>query len=130
MSSKGKIVDEAGYQKSLEWMVLKAAELDDPLLEPAERAKLQKTYNFVEQRLREYRRGELVLKYPDLRRIFAELGEVVQELEPQQNAPEPVSEPPKPPAANTPDKPDKPAVKPADVPAAKPKANLSSWLDD
>ncbi|WP_313639600.1 hypothetical protein [Paenibacillus sp.] len=37
MSSSGRITDEAGYQKSLGWLVEKAVILEDPLIDPEEK---------------------------------------------------------------------------------------------
>lgn len=130
MSSNGRIVDEAGYQKSLEWMVMKAAELDDPLLDPAERSKLAKTYDFVEQRLLEYRRGELVQMFPGLREQYKILGLYVQEMTPQQSEPEPASATQPETDINAQAAPESQPGEPAVKPAPKQKRILSGWLDD
>lgn len=74
------ITDEAGYQRSLEWLVKKAAILDDPLLEEAAKTKLQAQYDLVAEKVKEYRRGELAAKYPGLKRQYEILGWSYQEM--------------------------------------------------
>jgi len=132
MSSNGKITDEAGYQKSLGWLVEKAVILEDPLIDPEEKAKLQRTYDFVEQRLLEYRRGELVQLFPGLREIYKILGWTVQEREPVISDSELDIQPLEKPVINTPPEPETPPVKPTASQNENPKAtvNLSAWLDD
>ncbi|MBY3623780.1 hypothetical protein HGO21_30150 [Acinetobacter sp. CUI P1] len=132
MSSNGRITDEAGYQKSLGWLVEKAVILEDPLIDPEEKAKLQRTYDFVEQRLLEYRRGELVQLFPGLRDIYKTLGWAVQEHEPITSESEPDIKPIEPRVINTPSDPETPPVKPIVSQNEKQKAvvNLSAWLDD
>lgn len=83
MSSNGRIADEAAYQKSLDWMVSKAVILDDPLQSPEDKSKLQRTYDFVEQRIHEYKRGKMVLMYPGLRKIYQDAGKAFQEFPPE-----------------------------------------------
>lgn len=132
MSSSGRITDEAGYQKSLGWLVEKAVILEDPLIDPKEKAKLQRTYDFVEQRLLEYRRGELVQMFPGLRDMYKILGWAVQEREPIIRASEPDTKPQETPVINTLPEPETPPVKAIASQNEKPKTvvNLSAWLDD
>lgn len=132
MSSNGRITDEAGYQRTLGWMIDKAVILDDPLMDPVERTKEMRTYDFVEQRLLEYRRGELVQMFPGLRDIYKMLGWMVQEREPISSESEPDIKPTETPVTNTPIVPEVPPVKPVASQNEKPKAmlNLSAWLDD
>jgi hypothetical protein len=132
MSSNGRITDEAGYQKSLGWLVEKAVILEDPLIDPEEKAKLQRTYDFVEQRLLEYRRGELIQIFPGLRDKYKILGWTVQELEPITSKSELDTKPIETPVINTPTEPKTPPVKPTASQNEKPKTvvNLSAWLDD
>lgn len=132
MSSNGRITDEAGYQRTLVWMIDKAIKLDDPLIDPADRVKEMRTYDFVEQRLLEYRRGELVQLFPGLRDIYKMLGWTVQELEPISSKSEPDTKPLETPVTSTPPEPETPPVKPVATQNVKPKAkvNLSAWLDD
>lgn len=81
MSSKGRIEDEQAYEKSLAWLVEKAELLQDPLtLTAAERIKLQRTYDFVEQRIHEYKRGQMILTDPSLRKVYEAAGVEVQEF--------------------------------------------------
>lgn len=132
MSSNGRITDEAGYQKSLGWLVEKAVILEDPLIDPEEKAKLQRTYDFVEQRLLEYRRGELVQMFPGLRDKYKVLGWTVQEHEPITSESEPDAKAIDTPVINTSTEIETPPVKPTASQNEKPKAvvNLSAWLDD
>ncbi|MGE7614739.1 hypothetical protein [Paenibacillus sp. NPDC101420] len=132
MSSNGRITDEAGYQKSLGWLVEKAVILEDPLIDPEEKAKLQRTYDFVEHRLLEYRRGELVQLFPGLRDIYKTLGWAVQEHEPITSESEPDTKAIETPVINTPPEIESLPVKPTASQNEKPKAtvNLSAWLDD
>jgi len=132
MSSSGRITDEAGYQKSLGWLVEKAVILEDPLIDPEEKAKLQRTYDFVEQRLLEYRRGELVQLFPGLRDIYKILGWAVQEHEPITSESEPDTKTIETTVINTPTEPKTPPLKQTVSQNEKPKAtvNLSAWLDD
>lgn len=132
MSSNGKITDEAEYENSLNWMVEKAVILEDPLLDPVEREKQQRLYDFVEQRIHEYKRGCLVRLFPGLREQYRILGLKYQELEPRMNEPEPVTAAQDAPVVDTPAAPKMPPAKAVSLPAEQPKAsaNLSSWLDD
>ncbi|MEK4236511.1 hypothetical protein [Paenibacillus sp. FSL H7-0714] len=132
MSSNGRITDEAGYQKSLGWLVEKAVILEDPLIDPEEKAKLQRTYDFVEQRLLEYRRGELVQLFPGLWDIYKILGWAVQEHEPITSESETDTTPIETPVISTPPEPKTPPVKAIASQNEKPKTvvNLSAWLDD
>lgn len=79
--SGNRIEDEAGYEKSLAWLVEKARLLDDPLtLTTPERIKLQRTYDFVEQRVLEYRRGQMLLTEPWRRKAYDAAGLKYQEF--------------------------------------------------
>ncbi|MEV2699177.1 hypothetical protein ABNC92_03450 [Paenibacillus larvae] len=84
-----RIENEEQYQNSLNWLVSKSTEIEDPLLDEATRGKMLKTYDFVSQRVREYRRGELVKMYPGLHAIYKQLGwNYVGAPEPQEKEPE------------------------------------------
>ncbi|MDT2173278.1 hypothetical protein, partial [Paenibacillus larvae] len=90
-----RIENEEQYQNSLKWLVSKSIEIEDPLLDEATRKKMLKTYDFVSQRVREYRRGELAKMYPGLHAIYKQLGwnyvgapepeEKQQQTEPKKN---------------------------------------------
>lgn len=73
MSGK-KIENDEQYNKSLEWLVKTAIELEDPLLDGPERTKKQAIYDHVSELVQRYRRGGLVQKFPGLREIYAKLG--------------------------------------------------------
>ncbi|MDY7993339.1 hypothetical protein UY286_21725 [Paenibacillus polymyxa] len=122
----GQIVDEAGYQKSLEWLVSKAPKLDDPLIDESAKTNLRKQYDLVSAKVKEYRRGELVAKFPGLKEQYKILGWTYQEMTPQPEQQtydtvekaEPTNAPTEPEQA-----PETPPEPPRDVP------NLSGWLD-
>ncbi|MEK4993229.1 hypothetical protein NSS98_25145 [Paenibacillus sp. FSL E2-0274] len=81
MSSKGRIEDDAAYENTLAWMVEKAELLDDPLtLAVEERNKLQRIYDFVEQRVLEYNRGQMLLADPGRLKLYKAAGVAYQEF--------------------------------------------------
>ncbi|MEK5415107.1 hypothetical protein [Paenibacillus sp. FSL L8-0708] len=81
MSSKGRIEDDAAYENTLAWMVEKAELLDDPLtLAVEERNKLQRIYDFVEQRVLEYNRGQMLLTDPGRLKLYKAAGVAYQEF--------------------------------------------------
>ncbi|ETT46229.1 hypothetical protein BSK66_31665 [Paenibacillus odorifer] len=81
MSSKGRIEDDAAYENTLAWMVEKAELLDDPLtLAVEERNKLQRIYDFVEQRVLEYNRGQMLLTDPGRIKLYKAAGVSYQEF--------------------------------------------------
>ncbi len=57
--SERSIENEEQYQKSLAWLVEKAKLLEHPLLNVHDRAKLDKQYDFVSQKVREYNINQL-----------------------------------------------------------------------
>ncbi|MDT2295507.1 hypothetical protein P7H15_25620 [Paenibacillus larvae] len=59
MTMGKRIENEEQYQNSLKWLVSKSLEIEDPLLDEETRKKMLQTYDFVSQRVIEYRRGEL-----------------------------------------------------------------------
>ncbi|OMD19980.1 hypothetical protein BJP48_31480 [Paenibacillus odorifer] len=81
MSSKGRIEDDAAYENTLAWMVEKAELLDDPLtLAVEERNKLQRIYDFVEQRVLEYNRGQMLLTDSGRIKLYKAAGVAYQEF--------------------------------------------------
>ncbi|MEK5378025.1 hypothetical protein [Paenibacillus sp. FSL P2-0173] len=122
----GQIVDEAGYQKSLEWLVSKAPMLDDPLIDESTKTNLRKQYDLVSAKVKEYRRGELVAKFPGLKEQYKILGWTYQEMPSQtgQQASNTVKEVE---PTNTPTEPEQAPETPPEPPKAMP--NLSGWLD-
>jgi hypothetical protein len=122
----GQIVDEAGYQKSLEWLVSKALKLDDPLIDESAKTNLRKQYDLVSAKVKEYRRGELVAKFPGLKEQYKILGWTYQEMAPQpeQHTYDTVEEAE---PTNTPTEPEQAPETPPEPPKAKP--DLSGWLD-
>lgn len=84
--SNGKrISSEEQYDKSLAWMVEKADELEDPLLEGEERDKLQRTYDFVSSQVVEYSRMLTARALPYMQEAYAEAGiEVRDDESPEQ----------------------------------------------
>lgn len=81
MSKDGRIPDDEAYENSLAWLVEKAKLLDDPLtLAVEERNKLQRTYDFVEQRVLEYNRGQMLLTDPGRLKLYKAAGVAYQEF--------------------------------------------------
>jgi len=116
--AKGKrIANDEEYERSLNWLVSKSIELEDPLLDLAEKKKLQRTYDYVAEAVQRYRRGQMVRDFPGLREQYKALGwDFDEPVEQEQKQSEPAKPPePEPVAA----KPEKPAA-----------AALASWLDD
>ncbi|MHB0881641.1 hypothetical protein ACYCSE_17440 [Paenibacillus sp. SEL1] len=122
----GQIVDEAGYQKSLDWLVSKAPMLDDPLIDESAKTNLRKQYDLVSAKVKEYRRGELVAKFPGLKEQYKILGWTYQEMAPQPEQEAPATEAEKM-KTNTPAEPEQAPETPPEPPKAKP--DLSGWLD-
>jgi hypothetical protein len=112
-----RIENDEAYEKSLSWLVKKAVELEDPLLDPAEKNELQRKYDFVADAVGRYRRGQLVLIFPGLRAIYAQLGWSYDDFAPAPPEPEQVPE-------------KKPEPQPPQQPDQAKKAALASWLDD
>lgn len=84
MSSKGRIVDEEAYENSLAWMVEKSVVLEDPLLDNEERKRIQRAYDFVEQRIHEYKRGQMLITDPGRIKLYKAAGVTYQEFEPKE----------------------------------------------
>ncbi|MEB4785008.1 hypothetical protein P5G60_25090 [Paenibacillus jamilae] len=122
----GQIVDEAGYQKSLDWLVSKAAMLDDPLIDESAKTNLRKQYDLVSEKVKEYRRGELVAKFPGLKEQYKILGWTYQEMAPQ-NEQQTYDKLEEAEPTNTPTEPEQAPETPPEPPKAVP--NLSGWLD-
>ncbi|OMC99146.1 hypothetical protein MKX34_26535 [Paenibacillus sp. FSL R5-0636] len=81
MSKDGRIPDDEAYENSLAWLFEKAKLLDDPLtLAAEERHKLQRTYDFVEQRIHEYKRGQMLLADPGRIKLYKAAGVSYQEF--------------------------------------------------
>jgi hypothetical protein len=101
-----RIENDEQLQRSLDWLVEKAKQLDHPLMDEETKARMMPTYDFVSQRVMEYRREQTARKFHYLQRIDEELGLSAVQEGPQaaQGQPEPITE-------------------------AK-RVNLSDWLDD
>lgn len=112
MADEKRIKDEETYNRSLSWLVAKAAILEDPLLDPAERERLQRQYDFVADKVERYKRGCLVQMFPGLREQYRILG---WPFDDPKSAPEPPDEPQPEPVSET----SPPAV-----------SALAGWLDD
>ncbi|MGG1618281.1 hypothetical protein [Paenibacillus sp. NRS-1781] len=121
-----KIEDEAGYQRSLSWLVSKAAMLDDPLIDESAKTKLREQYDLVAAKVHEYRRGELVAKFLGLKEQYKILGWSYQEMPSQAEQEAPVTEAVQT-QANAPTEPEQAPETPPELPKAKP--DLSGWLD-
>ncbi|GIP38597.1 hypothetical protein J31TS4_18770 [Paenibacillus sp. J31TS4] len=121
MSISGKqIQSEDEYKKALDWLVLTAAELADPLkdMPPEERQKKRLIYDRTSELVTRYRRGELVRDFPGLRKIYAEIGYSFNEPAVREPAVTPPAQQPEPePTPTLPQQPTK-------------QSKLADWLDD
>ena len=114
MAKERRIENDEAYNRSLAWLVTKAAILEDPLLDPAEREKLQRQYDYVADKVERYKRGCLVQMFPGLREQYRILGWPFDE-----------------PGSEAPD--DLPAEPQSELVAEAPStvaAALAGWLDD
>ncbi|ASA22028.1 hypothetical protein [Paenibacillus donghaensis] len=81
MSSKKRIEDEAGYQTALDYLTEHGPILDDPLPDPKhDIEKIKRIYAVTEQRIHEYKRGQMVLSDPGRRKTYEAAGVEVQEF--------------------------------------------------
>ncbi|GIO09717.1 hypothetical protein J31TS6_57450 [Brevibacillus reuszeri] len=106
MSGK-RIENDEQLQNSLNWLLEKAKELDHPLMEGAAREALMAKYDFVSEKVEEYRREQTLRAFPHLQDNTQKENVVEQEKE----RTEPVEE-------------KEPAQEPIKA------VNLSAWLDD
>lgn len=123
-----KIQDDEAYDRSLAWLREKAALMEDPLIEDDYRSRIMEQYNVVEAEIQKYRRAEIAHKYPDLRRIYEELGWEIAEFPPAANRPEVVEDPHvEPEPAQLPEE-----LEPISSEGESPKqeSKLSAWFDD
>lgn len=65
MSGK-RIESEEQYHTSLSWLVKKAEEIEDPLLDPEEKEKQMKLYDYVAGEIRRYRSADNGLPVAEL----------------------------------------------------------------
>lgn len=128
------IQNDEQYNKALSGLVTMAAQLDDPLspMSPEEKSRVQAIYDRTAELIQYYRRGQMVRKFPGLRKQYESLGWTWQEL----GAPE-QTEPDQPEEKAVPEEPDNqpPAderteleVEPPSKP--EPRKSLMDWLDD
>jgi len=64
-----KIENDEQLQNSLTWLLEKAKELEHPLLDGPAKAALEAKYDFVSEKVQEYRREETARKFPYLQRL-------------------------------------------------------------
>lgn len=76
------IENEEQYQNSLAWLVEKAQALEHPLMDGEVKAKLDKQYDFVSEKVREYN-----LNRPEMKQLYKEAGMLQEEI------PETITEP-------------------------------------
>lgn len=82
MNNERKIRDEKGYEATLTWMVDKSKLLSDPLiLSQVQRKELQQKYDFWEQRINEYKRGQMLLTDPERLKLYENSGVTYQKFE-------------------------------------------------
>ncbi|MGG4452374.1 hypothetical protein [Brevibacillus porteri] len=103
-----KIENDEQLQNSLTWLLEKAKELEHPLLDGPAKASLEAKYDFVSERVQEYRREETARKFPYLQELDGRALSLNKDDEVANRTiePEPVKDQPKKPV------------------------NLSNWLDD
>lgn len=117
----GKVIqNDEQYEKARLAILDMAAELDDPLssMTTAEREKKNLVYDRTVDLMTRYRRGGLVLQFPDLRDVYQQIGYEWQELE-QPESHQAVN--PAPPMEQHPE------THPEEY---KPSQRLSGWLDE
>lgn len=68
------IRNDEEYKKTLDWLVSKAIELEDPLLQGGERAKIQMLYDEFYEAAERYRRRLLIAEYPGIVQHYDKLG--------------------------------------------------------
>lgn len=57
--SERKITNDEQYQRALEWLVKKAREIEHPLLDEKKRQELMQKYDYVTEKVLEYKREQL-----------------------------------------------------------------------
>ncbi|WP_338842092.1 hypothetical protein [Paenibacillus glucanolyticus] len=127
------IQNDDQYNKAISGLVMMAVQLEDPLspMTPEERSKKQAVYDRTAELVQYYRRGELVQKFPGLRKQYEILGWEWQELgEGQEDTPaepEPIPERIDP----EPEKePENELQEPEQPVKEQPSSKLLDWLDD
>lgn len=60
--SERKITTEEQYQRALEWLVKKAQEIEHPLLDEKKRQELMQKYDYVTEKVLEYKREQSAKK--------------------------------------------------------------------
>lgn len=81
MSSKKRIEDEEGYKTAIDYLTEHGPILDDPLPDPKhDIEKIKRIYAVTEQRIHEYKRGQMVLLYPSLKKVYKAAGVEYQEF--------------------------------------------------
>lgn len=96
-----RIENDEAYDRSAKWLIDKAQQISDPLIDEAEKTKLMGHYDYVDSEMQRYRRGQMINLFPGLRKVYAELGwnydepAVTAAAEPKQPAPEPAPQPQK-----------------------------------
>jgi len=85
-----KIENDDQFQKSLDWLLEKAKQLDHPLMEGPSKSDLMAKYDYVAGQVLEYQRNDLYQKFPHLRQMDEVLGLVPpKELAPVKEEPAP-----------------------------------------
>lgn len=86
--SKRKIENEEQYQSSLSWLVEKSKLLEHPLMDGDARAKLNKQYDYVSQKVREYNINQLAESDSEMKQIYEEAGLLPKAVQEPQTQPE------------------------------------------
>ena len=69
-----RIESDEAYDRSAKWLVDKAQQISDPLIDEADKAKALRQYDYVDSEMQRYRRGRMIKEFPGLRAVYAELG--------------------------------------------------------
>jgi hypothetical protein len=103
-----RIENDEAYNRSAKWLVDKAQQISDPLIDEADKAKAMRQFDYVDSEMLQYRRGQLVKEFPGLRKVYAELGWNYDEpVEAVADTIQPDPDPPKPEPQSAPEKPAK-----------------------
>lgn len=101
-----KIENDEQLQNSLTWLLEKAKELEHPLLDGPAKAALEAKYDFVSEKVQEYRREQTTRRFPYLNQLDGQVLQADKPASQQAIMSEQIKEQPK------------------------KQVNLTAWLDD
>lgn len=65
-----RILNNEQYLKSADWLLKKAYEIEDPLIDQINKEKLKNQFDFVAEKMEEYSRGRMVKMFPNMRQLY------------------------------------------------------------